>query len=159
MSSKTQREVQPSGQPIVVEPLAMAALREHVLGGYPAEVVGILAGQRQEGRVVEIERLVNTRTDRAADRYEVHPLALMKAEQALEDRGLEIVGYYHSHPDHPAMYSDTDRDLALPEMAYLIASVQGPSPRLAELRCWRLRPDGAVMLEDQLSTASPPPTP
>ncbi len=155
MSSRIQRTVSPSGQSVELLPQAAAAIQAHALGGYPHEVVGILAGHRGSGRVSQIHRLVNRRQDRAADRYEVDPLALMKAERSLEAEGLEIVGYYHSHPDHPAMYSDTDRDLALPEMAYLIASVGSTSngvstPQLLELRCWRLRDDRGEMLEDHL---------
>ena len=47
----------------------------------------------------------------------------MRAEQALESKGLEIVGYYHSHPDHPSQYSEYDREHALPNMSYLIVSI------------------------------------
>lgn len=148
MSSLALREVRPSGQRIRLGPAVRRALEAHVVEGYPAEVVGILAGERAGGRVLHVERLVNVQTERAADRYQVDGRALMKAERALEARGLEIVGYYHSHPDHPAMYSDTDRDLALPEMAYLILAVRGPDPRITELRCWRLRPDREAMDED-----------
>lgn len=155
MSSRIQRDVGPSGRTVQLLPQAAAEVRTHAQAGYPHEVVGILAGHRDSGRVSRVQRLVNTRADRAADRYEVDPLALMKAERALEAEGFEIVGYYHSHPDHPAMYSDTDRDLALPEMAYLIASISGarngdPAPRVMELRCWRLCGDRGEMLEDSL---------
>lgn len=152
MSSLLNRDVQPSGTTLAIEPGARRAIEAHAVDGYPHEIVGILAGDRGTGRITAAEPLQNTNTDRAADRYQVDPLALMKAERALESQGLDIVGYYHSHPDHPAMYSDTDRDLALPHMAYLIASVRssdGP-PRVAELRSWRLRDDRSEMDEDAL---------
>ncbi|MCB9779099.1 MAG: M67 family metallopeptidase [Alphaproteobacteria bacterium] len=152
MSSLLDRDVAESGTTLAIEPAVRAELEAHAVEGHPHEIVGILAGDRAAGRITAITRLQNTNTDRAADRYQVSPLALMKAEQALEARGLEIVGYYHSHPDHPAMYSDTDRDLALPNMAYLILGVQGHEgpPRVTELRCWRLRDDRSAMDEDAL---------
>lgn len=161
MSSLTERTVRDSGQVLQLQADARAEIEAHALQGYPFEIVGILAGvapaDGKPGRVTRIQRLVNQNTDRAADRYQVDGLKLMKAEQALEAEGLQILGYYHSHPDHPAMYSDTDRDLAMPNMAYLIVSVRGAAgapPAIAEHRCWRLTEDRAEMLEDQLLLAA-----
>lgn len=162
MSSLAQRTVRPSGTTLRLLAPAAAAIRDHALAGYPHEVVGILAGDRGTGTISEAAPLENRSPDRARDRYQVDGLELLKAERSLESRGLDIVGYYHSHPDHPAMYSDTDRDLALPHMAYLIAAVRGDSfaaPTLVETRCWRLREDRSEMLEDHLLTAVEEATP
>jgi proteasome lid subunit RPN8/RPN11 len=124
-------------------------LHAHAAEGYPHEVVGILAGRRGEHRVSRVHPLINERADSPANRYQVSALALAKAERALEAEGLEIVGYYHSHPDHPAQYSEFDRDHALPNMSYLITAVHGG--RIADTRSWRLDEDRAAMTEEPVS--------
>ncbi|MFT4975416.1 MAG: proteasome lid subunit RPN8/RPN11 [Myxococcota bacterium] len=151
MSSLKQRDIQPSGTTIVVEPAALETLRAHAAEGYPHEVVGILAGDRGQGLVSRCEALKNERATNAERRYKVNGLMLMKAEQRLEAAGLEIIGYYHSHPDHPAMYSDTDRDLALPNMSYVIASVTAAG--VGDIKSWRLRDDREEMELEQLVSA------
>ena len=97
-------------------------IKQHAEQGYPHEVVGILAGKRQNNVVTEVQNLINERGD-TNNRYKVSALTLFRSEQELESRGLEIVGYYHSHPDHPSQYSEYDKDHALPNMSYLILSV------------------------------------
>ena len=120
----------------------------HAEEGYPHEVCGILAGSRSQWSVQEVVPLVNERADSPQNRYKVSSLVLMKAEQALEARGLEIVGYYHSHPDHPSKYSDFDRDHALPNMSYPIVSVREGS--VADVACWRLTDDRSRMDSEEL---------
>ena len=118
-------------------------LERHAREGYPHEVVGVLAGVRDANHVTRVHPLINERTDSPRNRYRVDGLTLMRAEQALEREGLEIVGYYHSHPDHPAQYSTYDRDHALPNMSYLIVSVT--THGVADALCWRLRDDRSAM--------------
>ena len=117
-------------------------LQVHAAEGYPHEVVGILAGIRNSGEVQRIAPLINERSD-TNNRYKVSPLTLMRAEQTLEREGLEILGYYHSHPDHSAQYSEYDKEHALPNMSYLILSVYNHTPK--EYRSWRLSDDRSVM--------------
>lgn len=135
---------------LTIDKAALARLHAHAMAGYPHEVVGILAGTRADRRVTHVVTLENERADSAHNRYLVGPLVLMKAEQRIEGEGLEVVGYYHSHPDHPARYSDFDRDHALPTMAYLITAVHGGE--IADTRVWWLRDDRAAMDELPLST-------
>jgi len=118
-------------------------LNAHAAEGYPHEVVGILAGDRSTGRVIRIAPLLNERSDSARNRYKVSGLVLLRAEQALEAEGHDILGYYHSHPDHPAQYSDYDRDHALPNLSYVIVSVC--NGETADLLSWRLRDDRSAM--------------
>ena len=120
-------------------------LQAHACEGYPHEVVGILAGSRQEYRITKAQPLVNERTD-THNRYKVSGLLLMRAEQKLEAEGLEIVGYYHSHPDHPSQYSQYDQDHALPNMSYLITAVH--SGQIHTTQSWRLREDRSAMDEE-----------
>ena len=127
-------------------------LHSHAAEGYPHEVVGILAGERCSQTVHHVQPLINERADSPANRYKVGGLALMRAEQALEDEGLEVVGYYHSHPDHPAQYSDYDREHALPNMSYLIASVGGGG--VVHTQSWRLVEDRSSMQEEAIQIES-----
>lgn len=121
----------------------LARLHAHAEEGFPHEVVGILAGSRATHTVSRVAVLVNERADSAHNRYTVSGLVLARAEQRLVDEGLEIVGYYHSHPDHPAQYSDFDRDHAWPNMSYVIVSVL--SGHASNTLSWRLRDDRSAM--------------
>lgn len=121
----------------------LARLHAHAQEGFPHEVVGILAGTRADNTVTRVAVLVNERADSAHNRYTVSGLVLQRAEQKLVDEGLEIVGYYHSHPDHPAQYSDFDRDHAWPNMSYVIVSVL--SGVASNTLSWRLREDRTAM--------------
>jgi len=89
-------------------------LRQHGEQTYPHECCGVLLGRfvQQDGAavndVVEAVRAGNTRTDAAHNRYNIAPQELVKIQRLGRDRELEIVGFYHSHPDHPAQWSPTD---------------------------------------------------
>ena len=87
-----------------------AHLRAHGEETYPNECCGIMLGKADNGniRVAELIRAGNTRTDSAHNRYHIAPQELIKAQREGRARGLDIVGFYHSHPDHPAMWSKTD---------------------------------------------------
>ncbi len=86
------------------------ALRAHGEETYPHECCGILLGNMRDGsnEVVELMRAGNTRTDSAHNRYHIAPQELVAAQRAGRKKGLDIVGFYHSHPDHPAQWSVTD---------------------------------------------------
>jgi proteasome lid subunit RPN8/RPN11 len=85
-------------------------LRAHGEQTYPHECCGALLGKpTPEGwRVVVAVGAGNTRTDSAHNRYHIAPLELVKIQREARNRGLEIAGFYHSHPDHPAQWSPTD---------------------------------------------------
>jgi proteasome lid subunit RPN8/RPN11 len=85
-------------------------LREHGEETYPHECCGALLGRpvKEGWRVVSAVRAGNTRTDSAHNRYNIAPLELVKIEREANRQGLEIAGFYHSHPDHPAQWSPTD---------------------------------------------------
>ena len=128
---------------VSTSPVELAKLHAHAEAGYPHEVVGILAGDRTTSRIQRVHPLVNERSDSAHNRYKVSGLTLMRAERGLEAEGLDILGYYHSHPDHTAQYSDFDRDHALPNMSYVIVSVRNGV--VAETASWRLKDDRSAM--------------
>jgi proteasome lid subunit RPN8/RPN11 len=85
-------------------------LRAHGEETYPRECCGALLGKPEAAgwRIEALVRATNARTDAAHDRYEIAPAELVKIAQKARSRGLEIAGFYHSHPDHPAQWSATD---------------------------------------------------
>ena len=85
-------------------------LRAHGEETYPHECCGIMLG-KADGDAIEVKSLMragNTRTDSAHNRYHIAPQELIKAQREGRQQGLDIVGFYHSHPDHPAQWSPTD---------------------------------------------------
>jgi proteasome lid subunit RPN8/RPN11 len=100
-------------------------IRRHGEAAYPAECCGALAGRVGPGDVKEVVRLapaINRRTD-DPHRYLISPDDLRVLEGSLRPEGLEIVGYYHSHPDHPAVASAFDAEHAWPWYSYVIVRV------------------------------------
>jgi proteasome lid subunit RPN8/RPN11 len=90
------------------------AIRGHGEETYPNECCGILIG-KSEAEIRSVQstiRCTNTRTDSAHSRYQIDPHELVRAQRQARDRGLDIVGFYHSHPDHPAQWSRTDLEEA-----------------------------------------------
>ena len=128
----------------------LSKLHAHAQQGYPHEVVGIIAGNKANRFASRIHPLVNERADSAHNRYKVSGLTLMRAEQAIEAEGLDILGYYHSHPDHPSQYSDYDRDHALPNLSYVIVSVM--NGRAVDTASWRLKEDRSAMDPEPIHT-------
>ena len=86
------------------------AIRAHGEETYPHECCGALLGRHTpNGWVVEdAVKAGNTRTDSAHNRYNIAPAELVRIEREARGRGLDIAGFYHSHPDHPAQWSQTD---------------------------------------------------
>lgn len=117
----------------------MAELRGHLEAGYPHEACGALIGRADDEAhtVTEFRPMRNTITDRPWDRYALDPLEQLRVQKDAEARGLEIIGFAHSHPDHPAVPSKFDQDHAWSFYSYLVASVQ--TGALAQARSWRLR--------------------
>jgi proteasome lid subunit RPN8/RPN11 len=85
-------------------------IRAHGEKTYPNECCGALLGQSSESgwRVEAAVPAANTRTDSAHNRYHIAPIELVRIERDARRQGLGIAGFYHSHPDHPAQWSNTD---------------------------------------------------
>jgi proteasome lid subunit RPN8/RPN11 len=104
-----------------------AEIRRHGEDTYPHECCGILLGTADaEVRTVRASiRCGNTRTDSPENRYNIDPRELMRAQREAHARGLDIIGFYHSHPDHPARWSQTDFEEAhWIGCSYVITSVE-----------------------------------
>jgi len=85
-------------------------------------------------------------TDEKQRRYLIGPAEYRTAERYADERGKQLLGFYHSHPDHPAQPSTTDLEQAWPNLSYVIVSIQQGQP--AELRSWRLRDDRSQFEEE-----------
>lgn len=118
----------------------MDAVRRHVEAGYPKEACGALIGRAGDGlephHALEFRPMRNTVTDRPRDRYTLDPLEQLQVQKDAEARGLEIIGFVHSHPDHPPRPSSFDTEHAWPFYSYVVASVA--RGKLAEARAFRL---------------------
>ena len=86
-------------------------MRRHGEETYPHECCGVLLGNFEDGDIRAVEAIVrtgNTRTDSPQNRYNIDPRELVRVQREGRERGYDIVGFYHSHPDHPAQWSQTD---------------------------------------------------
>lgn len=103
-------------------------LRAHGEQTYPHECCGILLGKSDSDNITvhQLIRAGNTRTDSAHNRYHIAPQELIAAQREARKQSLDIVGFYHSHPDHPAQWSPTDfAEAHWFGCAYVITSVDG----------------------------------
>ena len=119
---------------------------------YPAECCGVLAGRAGEAK--EVVRLVPTRNRRTDDphRYLISPDDLRQIVVEVGSSGLEVLGCYHSHPDHPAAPSAFDTEQAWPWYSYIIVRVD--RGRAAELTSWVLDDDRSMMHPESVDVLS-----
>lgn len=135
-------------------------IRSHGQDTYPEECCGFLLG-RQEGEVnyvVATERVENSDQDNRDRHYTIAPQDYLKADRAARLKGLDIVGFYHSHPDHPAEPSPTDlAEATFPGYTYVIVSVRHGAA--GDLTAWSLAPDRsrfkAEVIESHLPLSLP----
>jgi proteasome lid subunit RPN8/RPN11 len=147
----------------------MDAIRQHSARDYPGECCGVMLGKANGAckEVGEIVPLKNLRKDPARaqellpvddpgreterNRFLIDPLDQLRVEKDARERGLEVLGYYHSHPDHPARPSIYDREHAWPGYSYVIVSVVRGAAK--NLTCWVLAEDRGVFDPEQLEVA------
>ncbi len=126
---------------LAIAPIHLQQICDQAMTEYPQECCGLLVGKiigttkqtiaiyPMQNVWVESSELDYAKLDGAEpthstdDRYQIDPAAMLQVMKQSRDQGLEIIGIYHSHPDHPAIPSETDRQLAWPQYAYLIVSV------------------------------------
>src|SRR5438093_13540604 len=126
----------------------MGRMREHLEGGYPNEACGALLGRDNDGDhdVIEFRGMRNTIEDRPRDRYALDPLEQLRVQKDAEARGLEIIGFAHSDPNHPSIPSRFDAEHAWTIYSYVVASVldgklgEGRSLRLDDGKRFREEP-------------------
>ncbi len=128
------------------------AIRAHGERDYPYECCGLLVGRFAAGgpkTVVETYPISNAREEEAKrTRFLIRPEELMRGERLARSRGLEVVGFYHSHPDEEAIPSRYDLEHAWPTYSYVVLSVR--RGRAAELRSWEMEPDRSRFNEEEI---------
>lgn len=132
------------------------AIRSHGEAGYPEEICGFLLGTVRDGSnvVSDIARVDNEQDTNRERRYLIPPDAFREAQRTAAERDLNIVGIYHSHPDHPAQPSETDLQQAtFSGYTYAIVSVAGGTAR--DLTAWQLAPDRSRFTEEPIRTDAP----
>lgn len=122
---------------VTLLPAVDAAIRAHGREAFPHECCGALLGC--DGVVHEAFALPNTTEEGPRRRFLVRPADYRGAEKRAAEAGLELLGFYHSHPDHPARPSQYDLDHAWPSLSYVIVSVMAGAD--ADLTSWRLKDD------------------
>ena len=132
-------------------------IKRHGREAYPEECVGALIGRvAADGTARRVERLLpidNRSGENRKRRYLVSPRDYLAAERAADAAGKTLLGFYHSHPEHPAEPSATDLDLAQPNFVYLIVSIRrtpDDAPRAAGTGVFLLDPDRCGFRADQL---------
>ena len=133
------------------------AVNSHAERDYPHECGGMLIGRFEEGKksVTESFPLENAREDSRHNRVLILPKDVLRAERYAREKKLDLVGYYHSHPNAPAIPSAYDLEHALPVWSYVIVSVIDGTP--ADLRSWEMEEDRSKFNEeiiDRVRTAS-----
>ncbi len=127
-------------RPLLLSPSLRGELLQRARDGYPYEICGLFIG-RQGMKEVSVDRLVeipNLNEDRRQDRYLLDPDGFLAADDAARLEGLDVVGIWHTHPDHPAIPSVTDAAAAWEGYAYAIVSVHDGESEV--LRSWSFRP-------------------
>ena len=130
-------------------------IRAHGERDYPFECCGLLIGRFENGRKVvsETYAISNAREEEAKrNRFLIRPEELMRGEKYAREKGLDVVGFYHSHPDDRAVPSKYDLDHAWPSYSYIVVAVE--KGRAADLRSWEMESDRSRFNEEEI-TPSP----
>jgi proteasome lid subunit RPN8/RPN11 len=116
-------------------------IHDHAKEAYPEECAGVLVGMDTGGMkvVVDVWRAENTHEEERSRRFLIEPLKIKEFEERAAERDMDVLGFYHSHPDHPAEPSEYDREHAWPGWSYVIASVS--TENVEDMRSWVLKGD------------------
>ena len=135
---------------LTISPTLLDEIREYGRASYPHECCGLLLGNSNHTTkaATALRPVLNRRQDTPQNRYLIAPEDWLAAERETRKLGLDIIGVYHSHPDHPARPSEFDREHAFPFYSYIIVSVA--SGEAAELTSWTLRDDRSEFDPEEL---------
>jgi proteasome lid subunit RPN8/RPN11 len=138
---------------LTISPDLLAEIQRHGESAYPDEGAGLLLGSAsgEDKRVTALLPLDNAREDGARhNRYLLTPLDYLRGEGEAARRGLDVLGVFHSHPDHPNRPSEFDREWAMPWFSYVITSVN--AGKAAGSRSWLLSEDRSAFTEEDILT-------
>ena len=139
---------------IALEERNLDEMLAHGERDYPFECCGLVLGQLQnDGRktVIEIHPISNAREEEAKrNRFLIRPEELMRGEKYAREKSLDVVGFYHSHPDDRAVPSQYDLEHAWPTYSYIVVSVE--NGRAVDLRSWVMESDRSRFNEEEVIT-------
>ena len=140
-----------SGPTARLSTVVASKINAHGAETYPHECCGALLGREIDETVREITALfplINRRDDSPRNRFQVTSEDVRDAEKAARAQGIDVLGWYHSHPDHPAKPSQFDQDHAWPWYSYIIVSVANGEPQ--DMTSWRLNDDRTAYTSEDL---------
>jgi proteasome lid subunit RPN8/RPN11 len=122
----------------------------HAKEAYPNECCGVLVGANYGGerKIFESHRATNVNTDRAHDRYIIDPREFNLIDKMARSQSMDVMGFYHSHPDHPDKPSETDREWGQTGYSYIIIAVKGGKE--TSMRSWMIEDDTAPFTEEKI---------
>ncbi|MCF6158399.1 MAG: M67 family peptidase [wastewater metagenome] len=124
-------------------------IEKHVKENYPLECCGLLVGRNNpEKRIIEVYPVKNKNTERTHDRYEIDGKEFAYIDRETAKRGLQILGIYHSHPDHPAVPSAFDTERAWFGYSYMIIAIE--QGEKTEIRSWIYREEKKQFEEEEI---------
>lgn len=129
----------------------LAEIRAHGERDYPYECCGLLIGRFETGGKVIIESyaISNAREEEAKrNRFLIRPEELMRGEKYAREKGLDVVGFYHSHPDDRAVPSQYDLEHAWPAYSYVVVAVE--NAKATDLRSWEMESDRSRFNEEEI---------
>jgi proteasome lid subunit RPN8/RPN11 len=141
---------------ILVNEEQLKQMRAHGERDYPYECCGLMLGKFEGGhkQVLETYAISNAREEEAKrNRFLIRPEELMRGEKYAREQGLDVVGFYHSHPDDVAVPSQYDLEHAWPTYSYIVMSVE--QTRAVDLRSWEMESDRSRFNEEEI--LAPPP--
>ena len=135
----------------------LEAMRQHAERDYPYECCGLMLGRLENDArkvVAETYPISNAREEDAKrNRFLILPEELMRGEKYAREKGLDVVGFYHSHPDDAAVPSQYDLENAWPTYSYVVVAVE--KGRARDLRSWEMESDRSRFNEEEILTPSP----
>jgi proteasome lid subunit RPN8/RPN11 len=138
-----------------IDQAQLQEMKQHVEGTYPYEGGGFLIGRTDEQGckiATEIKPFENQRAiEDQHNRILITDEMYREGEEYADGKGLLLIGFFHSHPDHPARPSEFDREHALPWWSYVIVAVQ--QGRTAEVLSWELRADRGAFVAEEIQTS------
>jgi len=139
---------------ITIETQHLSSISRHGERDYPFECCGLMLGRFESGGhkiVVETYPISNAREEEAKrNRFLIRPEELMRGEKYARAKGLDVVGFYHSHPDERAVPSKYDLDHAWPTYSYVVVSVE--KGQAVDLRSWEMETDRSRFDQEEITT-------
>ena len=126
------------------------AIRIHGEEAFPNECCGFLFGNEKNGRLIDLSsRVENSKEGDQRRRFEISPFDYMKAEQFALENDTQLLGIYHSHPNHPAIASVHDLAKAMPFFSYVIVSIM--EGKYADVKSWKLYDEKREFYEEEVA--------